>query len=158
MNSINSLESLFEQSLDFMLKNPNNDISFLIPLIEKYTGNDWKNYVLNCENSYIRCVVKQHELLDIYIISWSPNCESQIHDHPDNGCILKILDGELQEDEYINENNCISFSKTNILKEGLIGFKSKNKILHKIINKENKVTVSLHLYSKGGYKSVSYYL
>ena len=44
-----------------------------------------------------------NELFEIIIISWNYNQKSPIHNHPENGCLMKILKGSLTEEKYNNK-------------------------------------------------------
>lgn len=101
----------------------------------------YKNLIYTYNDSYIS--------YDIYIITWIESNNSPIHDHPENGCYLKILKGKLLEELYTNNNSEIQLIKTNVLTENNISLMKSNKVLHKIIPLE--YTVSLHIYSPSNY-------
>ena len=63
-------------------------------LINNYTGNDWKNYVLKNETRYNKIKVFENDKFDIYVISWNINQESKIHNHSSNCCWL-VMDVEI---------------------------------------------------------------
>ncbi len=148
---MNTLEQLFDLATQKIVDNPVFDMMCLDYLLKAYNGNDWKQYIANNKLNYSKHLVKSNELLDMYIITWPSKTESKVHDHPDFGCIMKILQGELYEDEYEN-NNGAKFIGTNHLTILNIGFKKGKNILHKIKNTSDCITISLHLYSRGGYK------
>jgi hypothetical protein len=115
--------------------------------------NDFKNYNCNINiliknnisnNTYIKHILFSSSDFDVILIEWEKFAETHIHDHPDKGCIVKILCGELEEDCY---DNRLNFINKNILLENNIGYKISNKILHKIFCKED--TFSLHVYVPG---------
>ena len=78
-----------------------------------------------------------------YFNGWSENQESPIHNHPDNGCIMKILDGELIEELY-NEGKVLL--KKSLIKKDEVTYINNLIGVHKIINKNLK-TATLHVYS-----------
>ena len=41
-------------------------------------------------------LVCQTEYYDIYIISWKRSQRTKIHDHPIQGCLMKVLNGRLK--------------------------------------------------------------
>ena len=45
-------------------------------------------------------LIFRNEKYEIYLICWNKKQISKIHDHPENGCILKVLKGELIEYRY----------------------------------------------------------
>jgi len=103
----------------------NKKLDYYIPLVNEYIGTDWKKYVSFSDIKYKKNLVKRNENLEMLIICWNNNQTSGIHDHPPNGCILKILDGELEENEYIN----------NIFYEDIYHIKSENNIIEELLDK-----------------------
>ena len=131
----NELKILFEQI----------DNKLFLNELKKYNCNTnilIRNTISN--NIYIKHILFSSLELDIVVIEWEKNAETHIHDHPDKGCIVKILCGEL--DEYCYDNK-LSYINKNILYENNIGYKISNKVLHKIFCKED--TFSLHVYVPG---------
>lgn len=118
--------------------------------IEKYDSKDWKKFVCVNNKSYTRVLVYRNESIEIYIITWSCNQSAKIHDHSQNGCYLKMLQGSLEEDIYDNKLNLLS---TNIIKEGDISFMNNNIGFHSINNKSSGISVSLHVYSPPNHKT-----
>ena len=41
----------------------------------------------------------------LLLLVWSPSMESPIHDHPCDGCWMRILEGNLEESRYVLEEN-----------------------------------------------------
>jgi cysteine dioxygenase len=121
--------------------NKNYGLKKLIPIINDYNGNDWKKYVNFEENKYFRNSIFKNDNIEIVIISWNNSQYSGFHNHPEYGCILKVLDGEIIEQTTIN-----NIYHNNILKKNSIGFQQGKFGIHNIINKNNK-SVSLHVYS-----------
>lgn len=112
--------------------------------------NDYLQYI-DCnekynENNYCRIKLKEfsNDNIEFILILWKPNAQTRIHDHPKNGCLMKVLSGELHEilynknKEKINENKLTSEYSSYI--EG-------NNIIHKIINNTDTTAISLHIYS-----------
>lgn len=122
-------------------------------LINSYNGTDYKEYVNDDCDSYYRNKVYSNDMFEIYIITWKGNKESKIHDHPENGCILHVLEGELKEEIY---NSDLEHIKTNIAITKSTSYIEGNKILHKIINNTNQNTVTLHIYSPPNHKIKCY--
>jgi len=124
-------------------------------LISNYCGNDWEDHVTKPESGYSKKLVMRNDIAELYVITWSPNSESQIHDHPNVGCLLKVVKGSLQEDLFIRDGlSNAKFNETNYLIQNSIGFRSGNNVLHKITNINNTddmYTVSIHIYSEPKY-------
>ncbi len=88
-----------------------------IYILDLYSGSDWKKYTKFCRKNYTRNLVFQNSKFEILIICWNKEQVSPIHDHPKNGCILKLLQGTLIEECYsIDDNNklhIVSHNKIN---------------------------------------------
>jgi cysteine dioxygenase len=116
-------------------------------LLKNYNGDEWKNKILESKKSYGKSLIIRNENFDIYVICWLPNQKSLVHDHPKNGCLLKLLEGELIEEIYKkNEKKLLKIKEIKI-KEGDISYQEGENGLHKIINKSEKRSISLHIYS-----------
>lgn len=107
--------------------------------------------VINNQKNYEKYYLFENDKLSLVLIKWNKDSFTKIHDHPDKGCIMRILQGKLKEETYSLRLNLVS---TNILTEDKIGYKKGNRILHKIIALED--SVSLHVYIPGFYKA-NYY-
>lgn len=114
--------------------------------LEKYTininGYCYYKYILFTSNEF-----------DVVHIKWEKYAESAIHDHPDKGCIMMVLnDGKLIENKYFHSeySNILIKKSQNTLSYGDFGYIKSNKYLHKIIAKE--YTETLHIYIPGKYK------
>lgn len=103
---------------------------------------NWRDYInLNKKKYSKECVFKNNDY-ELFIISWLPKQHTQLHLHPDNGCIMRILYGELFEIR-INNNDVKEYhyyTNNN-------SFMSNEYGKHIISNINNKLAISLHLYS-----------
>ena len=148
--------STLNELFDLISKNINNKkLDEYISFVDEYSGNDWRKYVSFSEDNYKKNLVKENDELEMLVICWNNNQVSGIHDHPSNGCILKVLEGELEEYEYSNNNNKMHLINKNICKKNSIGYQEGKNGLHSIKNNDNK-TISLHIYSPPNYK-LSFY-
>jgi cysteine dioxygenase len=113
--------------------------------IEKYKYN---------ENNYCRIKLEEFSNNDIefILILWKPNSETRIHDHPEKGCLMKVLNGSLTEIIYNNNKEKIKENKLNSLNSSYI---EGDKYIHKIIN-NNVNSISLHIYSPPNHISKKY--
>jgi len=150
---INNLEDLII-NITTNYKTDNNllDIS---KYLEAYQGLDWKNYIVQNYNYYKNLIFRNNDL-EIYIITWISGASTKIHDHPEKGCLIKVLQGELTETEYIRDDINITYKNINKLKEDDISFQISNTVLHKINNNMSDISVSLHIYSKPNFM-ITYY-
>ena len=149
MEYTDNLEVLFN-TITHNLKDK--ELKDLFDFVIDYNGTDWKKHIVISSN-YYKKKIYSNELAEMFIITWNVNAESKVHDHPDEGCILK---GKLKEEIYKNKDNSTEYISENILKKHDIGFQISNKYLHKIKNKSRNYTVSLHIYSPPNFK-IKYY-
>ncbi|QKF93501.1 cysteine dioxygenase type I [Fadolivirus algeromassiliense] len=124
-------------------------------LIETYNGTDWESFIKFSNEKYLKNNVFSNDQIDIFVICWNNNQKSGIHDHPENGCLLRLMQGSLQEDVYVKNNNDYEHIRTNYLHSNGISYKEGKSCIHNIINGDQK-TVSLHIYSPSNYKTVYY--
>lgn len=90
---------------------------------------------------------------DAYLILWHLNEFSYIHNHPNRGCIFKVLTGSLKETRYTNYT--LDELETNVITTGQTKYIHDSEALHKVKNNdENNLTISLHIYSPKGYNPV----
>lgn len=83
---------------------------------------------------------------DPYLLVWSNNKFSKIHDHPEKGCVLKVLKGSIKEIRYSNPN--LQKISENIVNEGETSYIHNNQGFHKVKNNDKtKMSISLHIYS-----------
>ena len=108
---------------------------------------DWDIYINFSPDNYVKTLVYRNFEYEIYVISWNKNQESPIHDHPNKGCIMKILEGEIEEIRY---NNNLDIIKTKKYKEGNITYIDNNIGYHKMRTVDKCIT--LHIYSPPEYK------
>jgi cysteine dioxygenase len=131
-----------------------NNIEELYNLLYNYNSFDYKDLITFSENTYNKLFLHTSDNFDLILICWKKGQYTQIHDHPDFCCLLKMLEGKLLEEEYLNIDNNLQINQINILENNMIVNKKQDKILHKIIAQED--SVSLHLYIPGFYKPKYY--
>lgn len=88
-----------------------------------------------------------NELFEIILICWDINSETKIHDHPDGGCILHLINGKLEEYLY---NSNLELVKTTKLEHDNTSYMDNRLGYHKI--KSLDYSMSLHIYSPPNYK------
>jgi cysteine dioxygenase len=79
----------------------------------------------------------------MFIITWNKDSKTMIHDHAENGCILKMLRGSLKETIY-KDGDLI---KSNYLINSDTGCINNDIGYHSIENISDGISVSLHIYS-----------
>lgn len=77
---------------------------------------------------------------EIILIYWKLNHSTCYHSHPSNGCVLKVLSGQLKETLLHNGNK-----KESIFNINDVSYMHDEKGVHKIEALEN--SISMHIYS-----------
>ena len=125
---------------------PNVNVINCYKILQAYNGDDWKIYKPDTDilkkYKFIRYNLYNNNNYDLYLLSWYKKMTG-FHNHPHNGCLFKIMEGQLYE--CVKINNTI---KLNILNQNDIGYKKFN-IQHNIISHD--LTYSIHLYSPINY-------
>lgn len=114
---------------------------------------DISKYINFDEKTYKRNKVLENEHISIMILCWAPGQKSPIHNHPNQGCIMKIIKGTLEE-ELFNINNMDS--TINIHTKNKVTYIDNTEFIHKISNNSKKNVISLHCYSPSGFKATIY--
>lgn len=137
-------------NLQGLIDNLNNNLSenkklvHLKYYLESYSGNEWINKISFDKNKkYTRNLLYCNNRYEIYVLCWNENISSNIHNHPKNGCLMKIMDGDLINEVYNKKLDIISNEN---LKKGDVSYIDDDIGYHKIINKNMK-SISLHIYS-----------
>lgn len=119
--------------------------------MEKYDGNmeelrpfiffdRMKNYTRNL-------VATDHKTYALMLLCWNRGKFSPIHDHPCDGCWLKIIQGKIHEVRYqIKDEELVETQ--NVIASSGVHFMHDSMGLHKVGNPSKKVdAITLHLYS-----------
>lgn len=146
MNNINDLGDIITHKLK-----DNFELFELKDILFSYNGSDWNKYINFDKLKYTRNIVYKNNNIEIIIICWYKWQSSKIHDHPNNGCILKVLHGNLEENIYNNTSGNLVKIKTNILNNNNVSYMKGNTHLHNICNNSNEYAVSIHVYSPPNY-------
>lgn len=118
--------------------------------LKLYSGTDWLYHVVITDCSYYRKCVISNDYFEIYVMTWNRNKESKIHDHPENGCLLKVLRGILIEEIYEKNEDGYYCKSKHDLNINDIGYQEGKTGLHKIINLDG-LSATLHIYSPPKY-------
>ena len=118
--------------------------------VRKYDGTDWSLYVNECNKSYNRELIYSSPEYDLVIITWCKDQGCKIHNHPANGCTVKILQNSITEELY--EADTLKLCNSTKYKEGDIMYIDDTLGYHRMCNKQDDPCVSLHVYSPGKYK------
>jgi len=117
--------------------------------ILEYIINISKEKIIQANTNYKRTIIYQNDIYEIIGISWNKDAETTIHEHSRNGCIMILIDGNLQEELY---NSNIELIEINNLEN--INYIDNNIGYHKIKSLLN--SLSIHIYSPPNYKANNY--
>ena len=108
---------------------------------------NWNNRVRYSSKKYNKVILFRNDDFELVLISWLPGQHSKMHYHPKNGCIMKLLYGQLHEIRYKNSND---FEELDYKKND-ISYMCDQFGQHVITNIEDIPAISLHLYSPPGF-------
>ena len=120
-----------------------NNLSKSTNILKQYNSYDWKKYVEFCNINYKKNLFYRNKDFEMFIVCWNPFQETKIHNHSNKGCILKILEGNMNEKIYDKNFNLLHENK---LEKNNIRYIDDNLGIHKMINGSEKC-ISLHIYS-----------
>jgi tellurite resistance-related uncharacterized protein len=137
------------------------NFSEMVSVVSEYSGADWRQYYR--ENIYPEdfypdknpdknqdkvgynkiLLPFNFSTIDMYVIVWPKHFTSKFHDHAKNGCILKVLQGNLTEIVFTADSKIVKRR----LCENDCNYMSNSMGVHKIENNSDDVAVTLHVYS-----------
>ncbi len=114
-------------------------------ILKSYKSSDWNNF-LNPKyiNQFQKNLVHRDQQFEIYLINWPYEYAGGIHNHSENGCLLKILKGGLRENIY-HTNLDLLESKEKYAPD--ISYLDDSIGYHSIRNINTTNSISLHIYS-----------
>lgn len=90
----------------------------------------------------------ENDLFTIIMLVWNGGKESPIHDHPCDGCWVRVLEGNVKETVYDKkEDGTLEQTSENLYHEGEITWMHDIKGFHKIGNPGTESSVTMHVYS-----------
>lgn len=127
MDKIYKLEDLY----NIIDQNYNSKQDFLkLPeYVKNYCGEDWKNYIsldmydlfnstpskkiLDFHSNVLfnddyNIIYTNNYKFEMFLLCWTPDQSSKIDDHSKNGCIMKVLDGNINETLYDYKLNILN--------------------------------------------------
>lgn len=129
---------------------PNSNLLKYKNYLYNYVANDYKKYVKYNNEVYNKELVYRNDVFEMFVITWLNGQKSKIHNHSNNGCLFKVLEGNIIEHRYdINNLELISSVK---YRKDQVSYIDDNLYYHKIDNIFNKPSVSLHIYSPPSFK------
>lgn len=118
--------------------------------LKLYDDNDWLTYVNKRDSKYNRELIYSSPEYDLVVITWCKTQGCAIHNHPENGCTVKILQNCITEELY--ETETLKLQKSSTYKQGDIMYIDDTIGYHRMYNDYDKPCVSLHVYAPGKYK------
>jgi len=124
-----------------------NDTSLLeiLDLIKEFKISDFFCY--QNDRIFEKRKIFQSNSFEIFLIFWPKDFCKDFHKHPNNGCILKVINGQLLE--IIKENEYSPIEKQYLRDIGSTSYIDNYKGTHKIIALED--SLSIHIYSPPGF-------
>lgn len=151
MNSIFQLVKTIKPMI-----NSGTKLSKIRYILNNYNADDIYNFYTNSHpktyNKIKLNLTNSDDLFEIILISWGAGAKSPIHNHPPNGCLMKVLSGSLQENHYNIVNDSLQLYKINQYYRNDINYIDDKLGYHSIINNTNKIVHSLHIYSPPNFK------
>lgn len=104
-------------------------------LLKEYNIHDWEQYSIKNPKNYEKKIIFKNDDYELILINWEKGAFTNYHNHPLNGCVLKLLNGSLYE-KFDNSRNVLYKNYTSVRLHNDV---------HKII--ANEKSYSLHYYS-----------
>ena len=116
-----------------------------------FEKDEWERFALSdSSRNYSRnLIATDNETYTLLLLCWNPGKSSPIHDHPCDGCWMRVCEGEVMEARYAKDENTDSLRRTsdNVYHEGEEVYISDYIGYHKIGNPSpSQPAVTLHLY------------
>jgi cysteine dioxygenase len=123
---------------------------------------EWERYaVVDPTKSYTRnLVATDHQTYTLLVLVWTPGRASAIHDHPCDGCWMRVLSGSIRECRYALKETpccgggdgvsatCLECIQDDVYQEGQVLHIEDCLGYHKVENPSfSKPAVTMHLYS-----------
>ncbi len=123
-----------------------------VGVLESLNPQQYLSKVQFHDNTYQKILLEETNDYEIVMICWKAGQSTPIHDHPEGGCWMRIVSGELEETEYAMPT--VWNMGAHRLTVGDVGYKQGRIVLHSI--RAIADTISLHLYSPPRYKANIY--
>ena len=118
-----------------------------IPILKELKVLDQEQVKRFIKNPASRQVLVSGELFELVLNLWKPGRASEIHGHPGEGCLIKLLQGKLEELRYTPEPSSKLLSMSS-LRSGDMAYIDDGIAYHQVGNPYGSPAISLHLYLK----------
>lgn len=115
---------------------------------------DRYQYISSTQNYTRNLISTDNQTYTLLLLCWNPNSESPIHDHPCDGCWMKVIQGAIREKRYIDTSKTkdgatqkLIQTSDKVVNEEQVAYIDDNIGLHKICNDGEQVAMSIHLYT-----------
>tara|TARA_B100000787_G_C16196293_1_gene301116 strand:+ start:4217 stop:4756 length:540 start_codon:yes stop_codon:yes gene_type:complete len=114
------------------------------------------SFETQAKTGYSKFEIYKNRNYEVNMVEWDKNAKSLIHNHSPNGCVLKLIDGNLIEDSFTYPNTRKLENIKHVKRKILVPVHSFNKSnshsyymegFHQISNINNGKSYSLHFYS-----------
>lgn len=124
-------------------------------LLRAYAAREesWRSYVHYREDTYSRNLIWRCDAFELLLLCWNENQESPIHDHAGEQCWMAVLDGELEEVHYREDERSgqgvgpLRPGRVAAFPAGGVAYIHDDIALHLIRPKPGTRGATLHLYS-----------
>jgi cysteine dioxygenase len=114
---------------------------------------DWKKFAqFESHLAYTRnLIATDGTTYTLLLLCWNPGRFSPIHDHPCDGCWMRVLEGQVQECRYqknLGDASILHCTSDQIMSKGELVFIDDNLGYHKVGNPSStEPAITLHVYS-----------
>lgn len=117
--------------------------------LDRFTIDDFIDQVRYSDDTYVRIplLVTSEPSRIAYLLCWNRFQSSGIHDHPDGGCLVKVLKGKLHE---------TTVDSIKLLRTGYTTYQSPGVKGRHSMRSSKYRSVSLHIYEPADYKPKFY--
>lgn len=123
------------------------DVQRLVPSLDMGIE-DMAPYIFWREDTYARNCIFRNALCELILLCWEEGQATPVHNHGGQECWVKVLDGEVGEIRYRDEENIpVAFSEE-ILKAGHTCYMEDEMGYHKLYNHRKGRSMTLHLYAR----------
>lgn len=145
---VQTLEELSEKIQKSLLEK--RSLCRCLDYIKAYSGTDYLRHVKFSSSNYQRVYLEEYstELFDVFLICWEEGQVAPPHDHPDEGCVLRILEGQVTENLYGQSNGpeCgFCKIKSRELMAGDVSYLEKSQYIHSVHAHKGRC-ISIHFY------------
>ena len=99
------------------------------------------------DETYVRNVIYRNENIEILVLCWKKGQKTPIHNHPEHGCLLQILQGKVKETHFkrdkTNQQKIFGIQEVSYMHDSLGS--------HQLENIEDGNSITLHIYSPPNY-------